>query len=126
MIGIVEELLRQDNLSKRKIALVAGVSRGTVLAVARGERTSADAPADAELPIASPSMDTTAWCPECGAMATQPCVACRARNAKEKTGREKGAEEAPADFTLHLTPEQQARYEQVAAAHDETCQPRTE
>lgn len=72
VIQEVWELLQAGELSQRKIALKTGVSRGTVSAIANGQRNLAGSSAEQEQPIFE-------RCPGCGALVTMPCVLCQAR-----------------------------------------------
>lgn len=70
----IKRLLDSGEFSRRAVAKKVGVSRGTVNAIASGDRgvygreqTSADEP------------DEPQRCPECGDLVQLPCVACQAR-----------------------------------------------
>jgi hypothetical protein len=72
----VKRLLFVEGLSQRTVAIQAGVSRGTVHAIARGKR-----PDRVRLFAEEPPL----WngppkrCPHCGAMVYMPCLACQIR-----------------------------------------------
>jgi DNA-binding XRE family transcriptional regulator len=73
----VKRLLFVEGLSQRSVALRAGVSRGTVHAIARGKRTQrVHTFTDDELPWhdAPPRR-----CPECGGLVYMPCLLCQVR-----------------------------------------------
>lgn len=75
----VRRLLDEGKLSRRKIARQTGVSRGTVNAIANGQRglfgasqaDAADGPAPQRATIAS-------RCPGCGGLVYLPCLLCQA------------------------------------------------
>lgn len=75
----VRRLLDEGRLSRRAIARETGVSRGTVNAIANGERglfgaTPADATDGKRLPERS---SVAQRCPGCGALVYPPCVLCQ-------------------------------------------------
>ncbi len=72
----VRRLLRDGRLSQRKIAILAGVSRGTVANIAKGKWRMR-----VEL-----SSGPAVWCPVCRAKVQMPCVACRVRAWMRKRG----------------------------------------
>jgi hypothetical protein len=74
----IRRLLAEGKLSQRKIAVVTGVSRGSVNAIAIGRR--ADYPTR-ELNEEKPRKPSgpPKRCPKCGAMVYMPCVACSLR-----------------------------------------------
>lgn len=71
----VKRLLDEGRLSRRSIALVTGVSRGSVNAIANGERGLFGAPPSEELVERS---SIAQRCPGCGGMVYTPCVYCEA------------------------------------------------
>jgi hypothetical protein len=86
-IAIVEQidrLLKDGQVSQRKIAKQLGVSRGTVAAIASGRRglygKEPDSLASASLTPHSPPVR----CPECGCLIYMPCLVCRARNYRQQ------------------------------------------
>jgi hypothetical protein len=80
----IQELLRQGQLSQRKIARRFGISRNTVGAIARRtrpirqpvKRIGSD---DGPLPTGPLER-----CPGCGGMVHMPCLACRIRAIRER------------------------------------------
>lgn len=77
----VQRLLEQGDLSCRAISRQTGVGRGTVNAIANGQRglhgaDSEDEPEDPYEPYRSAIAER---CPECGGMVYAPCVLCGAR-----------------------------------------------
>ncbi|MBN2579019.1 MAG: helix-turn-helix transcriptional regulator [Pirellulales bacterium] len=73
----IRRLLNRRKLSQRAIARQMGVSRGTVQAVARGQRLPQPRRRRAE-PWAgfSPPSGLPVRCPGCGAKVQTPCLAC--------------------------------------------------
>ncbi len=116
IIAEVRRLLAEGLLSQRRIAKAAGVSRGTVGAIASGKRPDyqmSQQPWDDlwEEPTGPPER-----CPSCGGMVYMPCRLCRVRQAVAEDPRLKQAQPARrADglLQLNLRPEHQARYEEV-------------
>jgi len=89
----VKRLLDERSLSRRAIAAQTGVSRGSVNAIANGERGLHGRPAD-ELDVDGlPRLSTVAErCPECGGLVFMPCVLCEARRyARATEGRRQAA-----------------------------------
>lgn len=86
----VKELLDKGTLSRRAIARLTGVSRGSVNAIANGERGLVGAE-----PCEEVERSTTAErCPGCGGMVFMPCVLCEARQSWREpkgTGRRSAA-----------------------------------
>lgn len=81
----VKRLLDEGNLSRRAIAAQTGVSRGSVNAIANGERGLHGAEPDG-LDGDAPVRDLVATrCPECGGLVFMPCVLCEARRHRETT-----------------------------------------
>ena len=70
------ETLLADGLPQREAARQTGVSRVTVWRLAHGLRRIVRQPAEDR---SSPARRPAAWCSRCGALCTQPCVACAAR-----------------------------------------------
>ncbi len=75
----VKRLLDEGALSRRAIAAQTGVSRGSVNAIANGDRGLHGAEPE-ELTGEFPPRDLVASrCLECGGMVYMPCVLCEAR-----------------------------------------------
>lgn len=73
----VVQLLDEKNLSQRAIALETGISRGTIGAIARGERPRQlyrKATDEAAFDFGPP-----ARCRGCGGLVQMPCLLCRVR-----------------------------------------------
>lgn len=76
----VRRLLDEGKLSRRKIARLTGVSRGTVNAIANGERGLFGATAADAADRLTPQRTTIASrCPGCGGLVYLPCVYCQAQ-----------------------------------------------
>ena len=77
----IRQFLAGGELSQRKIAQRLGVSRGTVLSIARGRRRDdstheqGDGFFDADAPLER--------CPGCGGMVKMPCLLCHIRQLKQ-------------------------------------------
>ena len=84
--AIVEEigrLLGEERLSRRKIAVRTGVSRGTVNAIALGKRPDYAPRKGQWADDFVPPGGLPLRCPGCGGMVQMPCLACRVRAVKE-------------------------------------------
>lgn len=75
----IDRLLKEGQLSQRKIARRLGVSRGTISAIARGRRRLHGKESRREKRSARP-----ARCPVCGYRVYLPCMICRAREYREQ------------------------------------------
>jgi hypothetical protein len=83
-VQLVQQLLSENKFSQRRIAGLAGVSRGSVSAIASGRR-----PNYVERP---PAPDDEDWmpsgpitrCPKCGGRVFAPCRLCHVRDRTEK------------------------------------------
>lgn len=75
----VKRLLDEGHLSRRAIAEEVGISRGSVNAIANGERGLHGATADdcVEIPFRS---TVATRCHGCGGLVYMPCVLCEARH----------------------------------------------
>ena len=123
----VRRLLAEGKLSYRKIAKVAGVSRGSVSLIASGKRPDykpRQEPA-VEVPLGPPER-----CPNCGALVYMPCRLCRLRAFLARLKAAIGWRSAgPAEpIVLELNEEHRARYEQVrfGAARPPAADPQPE
>ena len=77
----IRQFLAGGELSQRKIAQRLGVSRGTVLAIARGRRAD-----DSRSPSAAGFFDPNGpveRCRGCGGMVKMPCLLCHIRQLKQ-------------------------------------------
>lgn len=76
----VKRLLDEGNLSRRAIADQTGTSRGSVNAIANGERGLFGRRPDDDPDDGLPRLSTVAErCPGCGGWVFMPCVLCEAR-----------------------------------------------
>jgi len=83
-VAEVKYLLSQPGLSQRKIAVLAGVSRASVSAIASGRRPDCSLRAhpddeDEEIPLGPAER-----CPSCGGKVYMPCRLCRVRSLKTR------------------------------------------
>jgi transcriptional regulator with XRE-family HTH domain len=97
----VERLLAETELSFRKIAVAAGVSRATVGAIASGKRPDYEARRRARALECEPLVPVVR-CPGCGYRVYSPCVACRVR-AKQEQEREMARVTVPASVPTLTT-----------------------
>src|SRR5262245_33982284 len=86
-ISVVEEiqrLLDEGKLSQRKIAARLGVSRGTVGAIANGQRGlyGREPGPDAAHPLAP--LGPPERCPRCGFLVYMPCMVCNTRDYRQR------------------------------------------
>ena len=84
VVDEVKRLLREGNLSQRKISRQAGVSRGTVNAIARRKRPDCEARRRGHRDDFVGPNGRPARCPGCGGMVRMPCLACRVRAIKRR------------------------------------------
>lgn len=115
VIAEAKRLLAEGQTSQRQIALRLGISRGSVGAIASGQRPDYEnlRSGDDE----EPGIDSNApkvRCGGCGGMVVMPCHACRDRAALAKAKRRPGVEKTdPDELNLQLRPEHKARCEDV-------------
>lgn len=83
VVDEIKRLLKEGNLSQRKIARQVGVSRGTVHGIAQGRRADYKAQREAKREFVTP-VGPPVRCPTCGGMVQMPCLACRVRAMKER------------------------------------------
>jgi hypothetical protein len=83
VVGEVRRLLAEGHLSQRKIARWTGVSRGTVNAIARGERPDYEARRHRQDDDFTLPSGPARRCPGCGGMVQMPCLLCRIRGLKQ-------------------------------------------
>jgi Helix-turn-helix len=82
LVAEVKRLLAQPGLSQRKVALMTGVSRASVSAIAAGRRRDYPDrcnPTDDEDEIPRGPAER---CPTCGGLVFMPCQLCRIRDIK--------------------------------------------
>lgn len=109
----IQRLLAEGSHGHRKIARMTGVSRGTVGAIARGERRdyhTSDGNGGKEV---DEPPGPAQRCPNCGGMVYMPCRLCRVRTLLANGRVARASIEADAPLRLELHGEQRARYEQV-------------
>ncbi len=83
----IKRLLGDGRLSQRRIALLLDVSRGTVSAIARGERTDYGALRRKRNQGFIPPSGPLRRCPGCGGKVSMPCLACHLRAIAKNRGR---------------------------------------
>jgi Helix-turn-helix len=76
---VEDRLLKEGRLSQRKIARRLGVSRGTVSAIANGQRALFGRTHDDTDSAEHVSLQPAERCPKCGFFVHLPCLVCRAR-----------------------------------------------
>jgi hypothetical protein len=110
MVAEVRRLLDEGEHCQRKIAQLLGISRGTVLAIARRRRDRLPGQGE-EGPMVR--------CAGCGGMITiAPCQLCRARRIRRHNPRaavQAGADECRDSLAVDLRREHRRRYEEVLA-----------
>lgn len=75
----IDRLLREGKLSQRQIAARLGVSRGSVGAIANGQRGLHGKETWSENPEATDPALLPERCPHCGHRVYMPCLVCRTR-----------------------------------------------
>jgi hypothetical protein len=84
-LSVVEEidrLLQEGELSQRRIAERLKVSRGTVLAIASGQRGLHGRTPEDEAASDTPTLPAER-CPNCGFLVYKPCLVCRTREYRQ-------------------------------------------
>jgi IS30 family transposase len=84
-LSIVEEidrLLKEGKMSQRKIAQRLGISRGTVSAIANGQRALFGRVEDDAAEEPGPKLPAQR-CPKCGFTVHLPCLVCRTREYRQ-------------------------------------------
>jgi hypothetical protein len=98
-LSIVEEidrLLREGQLSQRRIAAQLGVSRGTVGAIANGRRgIHGKEASDDERPLEPQGPPER--CPRCGFTVYMPCLICQTRDYRTRQAMLQAADEKLSD-----------------------------
>jgi hypothetical protein len=112
-LSVVEEidrLLKEGQLSQRRIAERLGVSRGTVSAIASGQRALYGRTAEDDKSGGVPALPAER-CPKCGFLIHPPCLVCRTRQFRH--GRRVlaalAAERAPAERRRRRLPARRRR-----------------
>jgi len=83
LVHEIDRLLREGELSQRKIAVRLGVSRSTVSAIASGRRgLYGKDPFETYLSLVPTSPPVR--CPHCGYRVYMPCIICRVRAHKQR------------------------------------------
>ncbi len=106
----IERLLKEGQHSRRQIAELAGVARGSVTAVVSGERRVDDF-LD-QTPIYKP-LSKPRRCPSCGGMVRMPCKLCQTRELMRSKSLTEHRPILDTPIGLNLKPEEQARYAEV-------------
>jgi hypothetical protein len=113
----VKRLLSQG-LTQREISSRTGISRGTIGAVANGQRPDYEELGDRD----DGQKGSPQRCAKCGVLVFAPCLACRDRQSPREAGRRRTARRpsAPAadDLGLDLHPEHFARYMGLRASRN--------
>ena len=78
LVQEIDRLLREGRMSRRKIAVHLGVSRGIVNAIATGRRGLHGSDDVLRRPTHTPTSVATR-CPRCGYRVYLPCIICRTR-----------------------------------------------
>ncbi len=79
----IRQLLAEKRLSQRKIATTLGVSRGTVLAIARGPHARETRPMTREEDLEE-RIGPVERCPTCGGRVIMPCLLCHVRRLQQR------------------------------------------
>ena len=74
-----ETLLAKGKVSHRKIAIITGLSRGTISLIANGKRKIYVKTIDPDMP-GEPEKSPPVRCPTCGGMVRMPCLLCFLKN----------------------------------------------
>ncbi len=80
----IDRLLKNGELSQRKIAAQLGVSRGIVGAIASGRRGLYGRDPSDDLSAAHRAKSLPMRCPHCGYRIYKPCLICRVRQHQER------------------------------------------
>ena len=115
----VRRLLAEGRLSQRKIAKIAGVSRGTVGTIAAGRRPDYESLRRNRRDQLPELLGPLQRCPGCGGMAYMPCRACHTRSVAARSPKPRIVHvlmQLDQPLGLDLTEEHQKRYEEVRAA----------
>lgn len=88
-VAEIRRMLTEGKLSQRTIARCAGVSRGTVNAIALGNRPERPV-RGRDAPDFGPPSGPFVRCPSCGGKVQMPCLLCRVRamQSRRRTSRE--------------------------------------
>jgi transcriptional regulator with XRE-family HTH domain len=118
VVAEVRRLLAEKKLSRRQIAQLTGISRGSVGAIASGKRPDyellyAPGAGEWEEPTGAPRR-----CSGCGGMVSMPCLLCRVRKAtaaRPRSAPRRETVEMEQPLELDLRPEHHARFEEMRA-----------
>ena len=127
----VRRLLAQGEFSQRKIARIAGISRGTVGAIAAGKRSDRVRLRRAVEDESREPVGPLQRCPGCGGMVYMPCSLCRARALKAGSSKlpiRAWLKQPDEPLGLDLKEEDRARYEEILMRRESAsdCQARRE
>jgi len=117
----VRRLLAETKLSQRKIAQLAGISRGSVGAIASGRRPDYEGLPRDEDEIDEPA-GPPARCGGCGGMVYLPCRLCRVQQAhgrKRQPTQDDRLQHVDESLDLALRPDHRARDDEVRAARQQ-------
>jgi hypothetical protein len=110
IVAEIQRLLDLKAHSRRRIAAMLGISRGSVASIAAGRRC--DVPANACDGVAAERSGPPARCPGCGGLVHMPCLLCSLR--REDPGEiQRRAPDFFVPLYLDLRPEHRQRYEEV-------------
>jgi DNA-binding XRE family transcriptional regulator len=84
VIAEIRRLLREEHLSQRRVARRMQVSRGTVQAIATGNRPEYEFRRRHVDPEFTPPSGPWKRCPHCGGLVQMPCLACRVRTIQQR------------------------------------------
>jgi len=84
-VAEIRGMLLEGKLSQRRIAERAGVSRGTVSAIALGKRPDREDRRQAVPGDFVPPSGPLRRCPGCGGMVQMPCLLCHVRRLKRSS-----------------------------------------
>lgn len=110
LVAKVELLLSEGEYSQRQISRITGVSRGSVSAIARGERHVYIRPE----PIPE-STGPLRRCRRCGILTRMPCTECRIREQLRKAPRVEWLHQEKKPCRIELKEPERSRYEEVRA-----------
>ena len=114
LVEQIQAMLTEGHLSQREIARLAGVSRGTVGAIARGTRQVRPREDRWEDPL-EPLPGPLRRCPGCGGLVRFPCRLCHARADRAERRSPQRLTGCEVEPCFELNEEHEARRRQVEA-----------